>query len=52
MKLYKNMEKIEVIAIETLYYLMNMNIPASHVVIMLINENTNSQKFSVRKLIL
>ena len=30
MKLYKNMAKIVVIAIETLFYHMNMNIPAFH----------------------
>ena len=50
MKLLKNMEKIVVIAIEILYYLMNMNLPASHVVIMLINEKMNSQKYKEKKI--
>ena len=46
------MEKIVDIVIEIRYYLMNMNLLVSHVVIMLINASMNSQKYNERKLIL
>ena len=52
MKLYKNMVKNAGIAIEILYYHMNMNIRVSHADSMLSNAKTNSLKFNGKKLIL
>ena len=52
MKLYKNMAKTVGIVIETHYYHMNTNSLASQVVKMWPNENMNSLKFNVKKLIL
>ena len=52
MKLYKNMLKIAAIAIEILYYHMNMNLLVSHADITLINEKMNSLKNKEKKIIL
>ena len=51
MKLYKNMQSILLIAIETLYNQTNMNLLAFHADTTKTNENTNSLKFNVKKLI-
>ena len=45
MKYLKNTENIADIVIEILYYHRNTTLLVSHVVIMLLNANTNSQKY-------
>ena len=49
MKLYQNMENVEGIVIETLYYHMNMNLLVLFVVITLTSESMNSLKNKEKK---
>ena len=49
MKFYKNMLKIAVIVIETVFYHMNMNIPVSHAYSMYLKEKRSFRKYAEQK---